>query len=69
MSIKVRKNKRVKFGLFKNESDAHAECDKREKMMPKQVERGATFHVIKVTRNKEGKRSWLAYCLIPKKGR
>ena len=66
MSIKVRKNKRVKFGLIQSESDANAECEKRKGMMP-QV--NATFHTLKVIRNKSGKRSWLAYCLIPKKGR
>ena len=66
MSIKVRKNKRVKFGLFQSESDANAECEKRKAMMPNTA---ASFYTLKVARNKDGKRSWLAYCLIPKKGR
>ena len=65
-STKFRKNKRIKFGLFKTESDARAEIERREKTMPKLVE--ASFRVIKLQRHKEGKRSWLAYALVRKKG-
>lgn len=59
------KTKRVKFGMFKSETDALAECEKRKG--PHMAD--ATFYTIKVARNKSGQRSWLAYCLIPKKGR
>ena len=65
MSKKIRKNKRVKFGLFSSELEAQAECEKREKLMLGQSD--ATFRTLKVSRNKEGKRSWMAYCLIPRK--
>ena len=69
MSVKTSKNKRIKFGLFKTEKAALEECSKREKMMPKLVKHGASFRTLKVQRNKEGQRSWLAYCLVKKKGR
>ena len=66
MSINKRKSKRVKFGLFKNESLAQAECEKRKDIFP--TDRAA-FFVKKLNRHKDGKRSWLAYCLISKEGR
>jgi|TARA_R110002110_G_scaffold20661_9_gene83427 hypothetical protein len=62
MSITLKKNKRIKFGLFKSESAAQAECEKRKG--PHLAE--ATFFTQKVQRMKSGQRSWLAYCLIPK---
>ena len=65
-STKFRKNKRIKFGLFKTESDARAEIQRREKAMPNLAE--ASFRVLKLDRGKEGKRSWLAYALVRKKG-
>ena len=68
MSIRTKKNKRIKFGLFKTEQAALDECTKREKMLPKLVKRGASFLTLKVARTKEGQRSWLAYCLVSKKG-
>ena len=66
MSITTTKNKRVKFGLFKSEVLAQQECEKRKSMFP---EDRATFLVKKLERNKSGKNSWLAYCLIRKEGR
>ena len=65
-STEFRKNKRIKFGLVKTESDARAEIERREKTMPKKME--ASFRVLKLQRHKEGKRSWLAYALVRKKG-
>ena len=65
INTKTTKNKRVKFGLFKSESLALDECEKRKGLFP---EDGTSFHAKKIARSKEGKNSWLAYCLIRKKG-
>jgi hypothetical protein len=65
MSTTTSKNKRVKFGLFKSESAAQEECDKRKSLFP---EDRASFYVKKLERNKSGKNSWLAYCLLRKRG-
>jgi hypothetical protein len=65
MSINIAKNKRVKFGLFKNETLALAECEKRKHLFPEEC---TAFYTKKVQRHKEGKNSWLAYCLIRKAG-
>jgi hypothetical protein len=62
LSIKIRKNKRTKFGLFRSESDAKEVCEKQAKQ-PQYA--NSNFYTIKVKRHKEGKRSWLAYCLTP----
>ena len=61
----MKKNKRVKFGLFKNETLALAECEKRKHLFPEEATR---FYVKKIQRQKEGQNSWLAYCLIRKAG-
>jgi hypothetical protein len=66
MSTRLRKNKRLEFGVFKKESEALAECEKRKPLFPNL---DANFLVRKMAGRKSGKREWLAYCLIPKKGR
>ena len=66
MSTRSRKNKRVKFGIFKKESEALAECEKRKVFLPNS---DIKFLVRRMVGRKTGKRDWLAYCLIPTKGR
>jgi len=66
-STKHNKTKRIKFGLFKTEKDAEAENERRQRNMPKKVD--ANFGVVRIKRSKEGKRSWLAYALVKKKGK
>jgi len=62
MSIRKRKNKRTKFGMFSSESDAKAVCDK-QAQQPKFA--NSKFYTIKIKRSKEGQKPWMAYCLTP----
>ena len=63
MSIKTRKSNRIKFGMFRSESDAKAVCDKQAKQ-PNFA--NSKFYTIKIKRGKEGQKPWLAYCLTPR---
>ena len=65
INTKTTKNRRVKFGLFKSESEALQECEKRKPVFPPET---TSFYVKKVERAKSGQNSWMAYCLIRKKG-
>jgi hypothetical protein len=67
MSSTTRKSKRVKFGLFRNEKLAweHIEHYKKYRM-----KKGIDPNFIVVhkpaTRQKDDKKTWEAYCLIPR---
>ena len=65
MSITTRKSKRVKFGMFVNEKQAweHIEHTKKHHMKQGQNE---TYYVVKKHRHKDDKKSYEAYCLIPR---
>jgi hypothetical protein len=62
LSIRIRKNKRTKFGMFRSESDAKAVCDQQAKQ-PNFA--NSKFYTIKIKRGKEGQKPWMAYCLTP----
>jgi len=67
MTIKTRKSKRIKFGLFTNEKLAweHIEHYKKHRM-----KKGIDPNFIVVhrppIRQKDDKKTWEAYCLIPR---
>ena len=63
MSIKTRKSKRIKFGMFATEAEAN-EVSLQKSSEPRFAD--SKFYTIKVKRPKEGQRSWLAYCLTPR---
>jgi len=66
MSINKNKSNRIKFGHFRSESDARAELERREKSLPRNLI--GDFRVLKLQRHKEGKRNWMAYALVRKRG-
>ena len=65
MSSNKRKSKRIKFGMFVNEKLAlqHIEHYKKYRMK-KGVD--PNFFVVKKKRHKDDKKSYEAYCLIPR---
>ena len=62
MSIRKRKNKRTKFGMFRSETKANEVCLKKAGD-PKFAD--SKFYTIKIKRGKEGQKPWMAYCLTP----
>jgi len=63
MSIKKRKSKRIKFGFFKTEELALKRIEHKKKYLPLPVGHTGEYFVIKSQRPKEGRNTWLAYCL------
>jgi hypothetical protein len=65
MSITTRKSKRVKFGMFLNEKLAWEHIEHMKKYHMKQG-LDETYYVVKKNRHKDDKKSYEAYCLIPR---
>ena len=67
MSITTRKSKRVKFGLFRSEKLAleHIEHYKKHRMK-KGIHHNFFVVPKKPIRQKDDKKTWEAYCLIPR---
>ena len=62
----MKKAKRIKFGFFKNEKEALAYLKWRRKTYSERKGYSYFYNVMKMTRNKSDKRSWLAYSLMRK---
>ena len=65
MSITTRKSKRVKFGMFVNEKDAWEHIEHYKKYRMKEGV-DPNFFVVKKKRHKDDKKSYEAYCLVPR---
>jgi len=68
VSLKKKKSKRTKFGMFRKKEEALAELERR-KSQPQQKGYTYFFNTMKLDRGKERGRIWLAYCLKRKEGR
>ena len=65
MLKRKRKSKRVKFGLFTNEKLAWEHIEHHKKYRMKNG-LDPNFFVVKRKRNKDDKKSYEAYCLVPR---
>ena len=63
MTSKKRKSKKVKFGFFKTEKLALERLEHKKKYLPLPKGHTGKYFAIKVKRPKEGRNTWLAYCL------
>jgi len=68
MQFKKRKSKKVKFGFFKTEALALDRIEHKKKYFPLPAGHTGEYYAIKVKRPKEGRNTWLAYCLHKKEG-
>tara|TARA_R110002012_G_scaffold19001_1_gene69114 strand:+ start:358 stop:555 length:198 start_codon:yes stop_codon:yes gene_type:complete len=65
MSLKSPNSKRITFGLFQSEKKALDQIEHYKKFrMKKGVD--PKFFVVKRKRNKDDKKSYEAYCLVPR---
>lgn len=62
MANRNRKSNRIKFGIYSNSDQAQVRVDKHRELNPDRSD--IRYFITKLSRPKEGMRSYLAYALV-----